>query len=115
MITAVAVPGQVDDLSTLDTAEVALTGAGGGTVGGYPAAPTAGAGDPGLIVIQEAMGLNEHIRDVARRFAALGYTALAPDLYTREGAPPEDFPKVMAAIQAVPDERAIGDLEGAAE
>ncbi|MFL5883988.1 MAG: dienelactone hydrolase family protein [Thermoleophilaceae bacterium] len=115
MITAVTVPGQVDDLSTLDTAEVAFTGAGGQTIDGYLAAPTDGAGNPGLIVIHEAMGLNEHIRDVARRFAALGYTALAPDLYTREGAPPEDFPKVMAAIQAVPDERAVGDLEGAAE
>src|SRR4051794_41818998 len=61
------------------------------------------------------MGLNDHIRDVARRFAALGYTALAPDLYTREGPPPEELAKVMAAIQAVPDERAVGDLDGAAD
>lgn len=36
---------------------------------------------PAIIVIQEWWGLNEHIKDVARRFAAEGYVALAPDLY----------------------------------
>src|SRR5256885_3100228 len=87
MISAVAVPGQVDDLSTLETAEVTFTGAGGDTIDGYLAAPGDGEGNPGLIVIHEAMGLNDHIRDVVRRFAAQGYTALAPDLYTREGSP----------------------------
>ena len=70
------VPGQVDDLSALETAEVAFTGADGETVNGYLAAPAGGEGNPGLIVIHEAMGLNEHIRDVARRFAAQGYTAM---------------------------------------
>ena len=49
----------------------------GGTCGGY----LADGGGPGVIVIQEWWGLNDHIKDVADRFAAEGFTALAPDLY----------------------------------
>ncbi|MCX2861525.1 dienelactone hydrolase family protein [Paucibacter sp. PLA-PC-4] len=41
----------------------------------------AGTGRPGLILIQEWWGLNPHIRELAERFAAAGYTTLAPDLY----------------------------------
>ena len=51
----------------------------GGTTAGYLA--SAGTGKPGLVVIQEWWGLNDHIRAVADRFAAAGYNALAPDLY----------------------------------
>jgi carboxymethylenebutenolidase len=52
---------------------------------GYLALPD-GAGErlPAVVVIQEIWGLDEHIEDVARRFAAEGYAALAPDLYTGE-------------------------------
>ena len=42
---------------------------------------------PGIVVIHEAFGLVEHIRDIARRFANIGYNAIAPDLYTRKGGP----------------------------
>lgn len=52
-----------------------------GTLTGYLARP-AGAGRwPAVIVIQEWWGLDEHIADVTRRFAAAGFVALAPDLY----------------------------------
>ena len=37
----------------------------------------------GVIVVQEIFGVNEHIRDVVERFAALGYTTIAPSLYDR--------------------------------
>jgi carboxymethylenebutenolidase len=50
---------------------------------GYLALPE-GEGLPGVLVIQEIWGLDEHIEGVARRFAAQGYAALAPNLYTRE-------------------------------
>ena len=53
----------------------------GQSVNGYLAEPTAAAGAPGLVVIQEWWGLNEQIRGVADRFAAAGYVALVPDLY----------------------------------
>ena len=52
----------------------------GGTTQGYLATPAGGKG-PGLLVIQEWWGLVGHITEVADRFAAEGFAALAPDLY----------------------------------
>ena len=49
----------------------------GGTCGGY----LADGKGPGVIVIQEWWGLVDHIKDIADRFAAEGFTALAPDMY----------------------------------
>ena len=70
---------------------------------------------PGVIVIMEAFGLNDHIKDVARRFAAEGYVALAPDLYTREGSPdPSNMNEVIKVMFSVPDSQAMADLDGAA-
>lgn len=40
---------------------------------------------PTIIVVQEWWGLNEHVKDIARRYAAEGYIAIAPDLYSRLG------------------------------
>jgi carboxymethylenebutenolidase len=53
----------------------------GGTADGYLALPGDGAAHPGVIVIQEWWGVDDHIKDLARRFARAGYVALAPDLY----------------------------------
>lgn len=51
----------------------------------YVAAPSTPVKCPALIVVQEWWGLNDHIKDIARRFAAEGYVAVAPDLYSRMG------------------------------
>ncbi|PKB67434.1 MAG: hypothetical protein BZY81_04705 [SAR202 cluster bacterium Io17-Chloro-G4] len=67
---------------------------------------------PGVIVTMEGMGLEDHMRDLTRRFAEQGYIAIAPDLYTREGRPASD--KVMETLFSVPDSQTMGDLEGAA-
>src|SRR5512145_3499858 len=48
---------------------------------GYLAGPAAGDRAPGVVVIQEWWGLNDQIKGVADRFAAIGYRALVPDLY----------------------------------
>ncbi len=57
---------------------------------GYFAKPEKAAGPlPGVVVIQEIMGVNEHIEDVTRRVAAAGYAALAPDLYASNGRRPD--------------------------
>jgi carboxymethylenebutenolidase len=114
-----SVPGAVSDPDQLETRELRDLGHGGDGVGAYFAvradAETEGEVVPGLIVVHEAFGLNEHIRDVARRFAALGYHVLAPDLYSREGMPPGgDMDAVIAAMRAMPDARVVGDLAGAA-
>src|SRR5881409_3999922 len=59
--------------------------AGSGTMPVFLARPEGTARAPGVLVIQEAFGLNGHIKDVARRIAVEGYVALAPDLYWRGG------------------------------
>ena len=69
-----------------------------------------------IIIIHEIFGLNAHIRDVARRFARQGYATLAPDLYTREGAPNldvNDRATMMKFIANLSDVRVVGDLEAA--
>ena len=50
--------------------------------GGYLAVPDGSGPFPGVVVIHEAYGLNDHIRDVTRRLAEAGYAALAADLFT---------------------------------
>ena len=82
----------------------------GGTSTGYLATPESGGG-PGVIVIQEWWGLVPHINDVADRFAAEGFVALAPDLYHGQSTTePDDAGKLMMALEA---DRAAKDLRGA--
>ncbi len=85
----------------------------GDIIGGYMARPLGAGPYPGVIVIHEAFGLEEHTREIARKFAAHGYITIAPDLYYREG--PGELEAVRTIVQqngGVPDSRAIGDLEG---
>lgn len=63
-------------MQTRDIATTELKG------GGYLALPDASGPHPGVVVIHEAYGLNDHIKDVTRRFAKEGYAALAVDLFT---------------------------------
>jgi carboxymethylenebutenolidase len=77
---------------------------------GYLAAPASGSG-PGVIVLQEWWGLVPHIEDVANRFAAEGFVALAPDLYHGEKASgPDQAGKMMMAMNI---DRTEQDLRGA--
>src|SRR5438309_11018707 len=55
---------------------------------GYFAHPEHAKSLPAVVVFQEAFGVDAHIEDVTRRFAAAGYAALAPDLYARNGVRP---------------------------
>jgi carboxymethylenebutenolidase len=75
----------------------------GMTMTGYVARPSDKGPHPGMIVIQEWWGLNEHIKDISRRFARAGYVAIAPDLYSRLGHPvtadPNEAGKLMQALQ----------------
>jgi len=95
-------------------------GHGGTSVSAYLSRPTTSGPHPGVIVIMEAFGLNDHIKDVADRFAREGYIALAPDMYTREGTPDISNPdtmlqNVMRIMFAVPDSQAMGDLDAGAQ
>ncbi len=93
---------------------VGFSGYNGDIISGYMARPLGSGPYPGVIVIHEVFGLVEHTKELARKFAAHGYIAIAPDLYSREG--PGDLEKVVAAVRqrgGVPDSQVIGDLEGA--
>ncbi len=80
----------------------------GHTCDGYLAGDGSG---PGVLVIQEWWGLVPHIKDVADRYAAAGFTALAPDLYHGESASePDGAGKMMMALNL---EQAAKDLSGA--
>ena len=82
----------------------------GGTTRGYLSAPESGGG-PGVIVIQEYWGLVPHIKDVADRFAAQGFVALAPDLYDGDvTTSPAEAGKMMMALNISQTEK---DLRGA--
>jgi carboxymethylenebutenolidase len=67
----------------------------------------------GVLVIHENRGLNDHIRSVASRFAASGYSALAVDLLSRQGGTGA-FPgeaEVAAALAAIPPEQFVADMK----
>jgi len=78
----------------------------------YLVRPKAKGTYPGLIVIQEWWGLNEHIKDVVRRFAREGYVAFAPDLYSSQGhkvtADPNEAGRLMSSLK---EEQALKDLK----
>ncbi len=85
---------------------VILPVADGTSLSAYVARPSGSGPFPGLIVFQEAFGVNQHIRDVADSFAAEGYLAVAPELFHRT-APAgftcdyKDFPLVRQHLSAV--------------
>jgi carboxymethylenebutenolidase len=90
------------------------------TGSGMPASvarPKDGGRGPAILVIQEAFGLNDHIKDVTRRIAGEGYTALAPDVYWRGGKGRavgyDDLPAAIGMMQALKDTEVVADLAGA--
>jgi carboxymethylenebutenolidase len=90
---------------------------GSASIEGYLVKPQGAGKFPAIVVIHENRGLNEHIRDVTRRFAAEGIVALAPDLLSRAGgtASMKTVPAATAAIARQPVWDLIGDLrEGVA-
>ena len=85
--------------------------ANGTTTAGYLATPAAGKG-PGVLVIQEWWGLVPHIKNVCDRFAAEGFTALAPDMYHgKTASEPDEAGKLFMALNIAQAEK---DLRGAA-
>lgn len=86
----------------------------GGDMPAYRAMPASGSGFPVILVVQEIFGVHEHIKDVSRRLAKLGYFAIAPELYARQGDPSRisDIPTLIKDIVSrVPDEQVMADLD----
>src|SRR3954469_6789656 len=69
---------------------------------------------PVILVVSEIFGVHEHIADVARRFAKLGYLAIAPELFIRQGDPakvPNIADLMKDIISKTPDAQVMGDLD----
>lgn len=79
---------------------------------GCLAKPASGSG-PGLVVIQEWWGLDDHIADVVDRFAAEGFVALAPDLFGGKVA--HDTDTAGKFMQELPADQAARDLAGSVD
>ncbi len=83
----------------------------------YRAMPAGKANLPVVLVVSEIFGVHEYIADVARRFAKLGYLAIAPELFVRQGDAQSygEVSKLLAeVINKVPDAQVMNDLDASA-
>lgn len=86
-----------------------------GPLFGYLAGPKGTDVYPGVLLLHDAAGLTEHIKDIARRFAKAGLVALAPDLASRAGGTEKlgDTAKVIAALAGMGTTQILQDLNSA--
>src|SRR5919202_2100861 len=83
-----------------------------GEMPAYRAMPARGKNFPVALVVQEIFGIHEYIKDICRRFAKLGYLAVAPSLYFRQGDTTQlKMEDVMKVVGRVPDEQVMADLD----
>ena len=88
-----------------------------GSIPAYRAMPAQGGPFPTILVVHEIFGVHEHIKDICRRLAKLGYFAIAPELFARQGnaAAIGDMRELIAKIVAkVPDAEVMSDLDATA-
>ena len=101
------------DGAGLDVGEVTIR-VGDFRMPAYRASPAGSKGAPLVLVVSEIFGVHEHIADVARRFAKLGYFAVAPELFVRQGDAGSygEIAKLLAeVVNKVPDAQVLGDLD----
>ncbi|WP_392536112.1 dienelactone hydrolase family protein [Nostoc sp. C117] len=84
-----------------------------GEIPAYRAVPATGENFPIVLVIQEIFGVHEHIQDITRRFAQLGYLAIAPELFVRQGdvSKLSSIDEIRPIVAKVPDEQVLSDLD----
>lgn len=79
----------------------------------YRAQPARGTNFPIVLVVHEIFGVHEHIQDVCRRFAKLGYVAIAPELFVRQGNVSQlsSIDAIRPIVAKVPDAQVLSDLD----
>ena len=101
----------------LSTEKITSRVSDGSSMDAYVARPDDSSSHPGIIVLQEAFGVNSHIRSMCDRFAAEGYVAIAPELFHRTAPGFQgsytDFAAVMPHMQRMTNEGAVADLHAA--
>ncbi len=101
---------------TLTAGTVTITSGNGDPIEAYLAQPAEGAHRGGIVVIHHLPGYDRWTKEVVRRFAADGYAALCPNLYTRQapGASPDDAAAAVRALGGIADDQLVADVDGAA-
>ena len=91
-----------------------IQGANGDVINAYFARPLGSGPFPGVVLIHHLPGWDEWYREATRKFAHHGYAAVSPNLYDRDGhGTPEDVAAKVRGAGGVPDDQAVGDIEGA--
>lgn len=101
------------DSNELVTEEIKVT-VNDGEIPAYLAYPKIGNQFPVILVVHEIFGVHEHIKDVCRRLAKLGYLAVAPELFARQGdvSKISDMSEIIAkVVSKVPDAQVMADLD----
>jgi carboxymethylenebutenolidase len=103
-------------MSELRAHTIRIAGHGRDEIEAYVAEPESQDRRGGVVVIHHMPGYDRSTKEIARRFAELGYHAIMPNLYWREapGAAPDDAAATARAQGGVPDSRLIGDVGAAA-
>lgn len=101
----------------LSAGNVFITGHGGDTLNAYQAVVEGEGSFPGVVVIHHLPGWDSPTKEIARNFAAHGYNAICPNLYSREGldTDPDDAAAAARGKGGVPDEQLVGDVGAAIE
>ena len=106
---------QTDMYEGLLAETITIQGHAGQNINAYFARPLGAGPLPGLVLAHHMPGWDEWYKEVTLRFARHGYATLCPNLYFRSGhGSPEDVAAKARAAGGVPDDQAVGDLEGAA-
>jgi carboxymethylenebutenolidase len=100
------------DSKGIDAGEIQIP-VDGGKIPVYRAMPAVGGPFPTVLVVHEIFGVHEHIKDLCRRLANLGYFAVAPALFAREGdvVRMTDMQQIMQVVAKVPDSQVASDLD----
>jgi len=107
-------------MPNITTDKHTLAVADGSSMQAFVARPEEKGSFPGMLVFQEAFGVNAHIRDVTQRIAREGYVAIAPELFHRSAAPGfegryNDFPSVVPHMKALTEQGLSDDVRASYE
>src|SRR5215469_16318726 len=107
-------------MPNIATEKHTLAVADGSSMQAFVARPEEKGTFPGMLVFQEAFGVNAHIRDVTQRIAREGYVAIAPELFHRSATPGfegryNDFPSVMTHMKTLTEQGLADDVRASYE
>jgi carboxymethylenebutenolidase len=97
----------------LTAGNVMLTGTDGATINAYLARPAGDGPFGGVLVIHHLPGWDRETKEITRRFAAMGYNAICPNLYARQGldVDPDDAAAATREAGGIPDDQFVGDAQ----